>query len=232
MVTRIHKLFKRRPRFVVPLVYSQTWNIMRPQCLVEAHVFLFILPVISFTNLSCLRTQRAGTHAGSNPFKERTLCVPLAPDALCKTLEAMDELDHAEHMPEGMNPLLWEQFCHIRRTKIETEHKVMWAHGYVRELTVKVKRQIHIEHGWECVSGLFYFREACSLRLQESRHVVVHSHTSMSSTGQSGIFNSCWEAGLPGKEESWVWRGEGGRQKSLRCTRKVGRCQTPANSIS
>lgn len=98
---------------------------MQPRWLIEAHIFLFIFPVVSFANLLCLRTQRTGTHAGSNPFKERTLCVPLAPDALGKTLEAMDELDHAEHMPEGMNPLLWEQFCHIRRTKVETEHKVM-----------------------------------------------------------------------------------------------------------
>lgn len=105
---------------------------MRRRWLVKAHIFLFIFPVVSFANLLCLRTQRAGTHAGSNPFKERTLCVPLAPDALGKTLEAMDELDLAEHMPEGMNPLLWEQFCHIRRTKVETEHKVMRAHGYIR----------------------------------------------------------------------------------------------------
>lgn len=76
---------------------------------------------------SCLRTQRAGAHGGSNPFKERSLRVHLAHDALDKMLEAMDELDHAEHMPEGMNPLLWEQFCHLRRLKVETEHKVMQA---------------------------------------------------------------------------------------------------------
>lgn len=76
---------------------------------------------------SCLRTQKAGAHGGSNPFKERSLRVHLAPDALDKMLEAMHELDHAEHMPEGMNPLLWEQFCHLRRLKVETEHKVIRA---------------------------------------------------------------------------------------------------------
>lgn len=74
---------------------------------------------------SCLRTQRTGAHSGANPFKTRSLRVHVAPDALDKMLEAMHELDHVDYMPEGMNPLLWEQFCHLRRLKVETEHKVI-----------------------------------------------------------------------------------------------------------
>lgn len=124
MVVRIHKLFKRRPRSVLHLFrFTTTYYPVH----VTHRGVLFGMSQSSAARVfvrSCLRTQKAGAHGGSNPFKTRSLRVHLAPDALDKMLEAMDELDHVDHMPEGMNPLLWEQFCHLRRLKVETEHKV------------------------------------------------------------------------------------------------------------
>lgn len=132
MVARIHKLFKRRPRSVLHLVFSLSASHDSIQVAHRAlYFFFFFLTSRSSAArvflCSCLRTQKVGAHGGSNPFKERSLRVHLAHDALDKMLEAMDELDHAEHIPEGMNPLLWEQFCHMRRLKVETEHKVTRA---------------------------------------------------------------------------------------------------------
>ncbi|XP_051935831.1 cilia- and flagella-associated protein 43 [Hippocampus zosterae] len=37
---------------------------------------------------------------------------------------AMEELDAHRNMPEGLNQPVWEKFCQIRRTKIDTEHKI------------------------------------------------------------------------------------------------------------
>lgn len=65
----------------------------------------------------------------SNPSKERYLCGSLPPDAFCKMLKAMGELDAPENMPEGLSPSVWERFCLVRRTKVESEHKVRRAHG-------------------------------------------------------------------------------------------------------
>lgn len=65
----------------------------------------------------------------SNSFRERFLCGSLAPDAFCKMLKAMEELDAPENMPEGLSLSVWERFCVVRRTKVESEHKVRRAHG-------------------------------------------------------------------------------------------------------
>ncbi|XP_077439060.1 cilia- and flagella-associated protein 43 isoform X2 [Vanacampus margaritifer] len=37
---------------------------------------------------------------------------------------AMEELDSLRSMPEGLNLPVWEKFCQIRRTKIDTEQKI------------------------------------------------------------------------------------------------------------
>ncbi|XP_060943830.1 cilia- and flagella-associated protein 43 [Limanda limanda] len=68
-----------------------------------------------------LRTQ---TDNNPNPFRDQRLCGSQAPDALGKMLKAMGELDAPEHKPEGLNPSIWERFCLVRRTKVESEQKV------------------------------------------------------------------------------------------------------------
>ncbi|KAI3363278.1 hypothetical protein L3Q82_011908 [Scortum barcoo] len=68
-----------------------------------------------------IRTQ---TDHSSNPIKEQRLCGSLAPDAFSKMLKAMEELDAPENIPEGLNLMIWEKFCLVRRTKVESEQKV------------------------------------------------------------------------------------------------------------
>ncbi|XP_068577145.1 cilia- and flagella-associated protein 43 [Cebidichthys violaceus] len=72
------------------------------------------------------RVQKMRTQAdnNSNLFKERRLCSSLAPDALGKMLKAMDELDALDNVPEGVKLQIWERFCLVRRTKVESEQKV------------------------------------------------------------------------------------------------------------
>ncbi|XP_062375052.1 cilia- and flagella-associated protein 43 [Sardina pilchardus] len=45
-------------------------------------------------------------------------------EGLSLMLRAMEELDSLEHMPEGLDPAVWERFCTSRRTKVESEHQV------------------------------------------------------------------------------------------------------------
>ncbi|XP_059215696.1 cilia- and flagella-associated protein 43 isoform X2 [Centropristis striata] len=71
-----------------------------------------------------IQKMRTQTDNNSNPFKEQRLCGSLAPDALGKMLKAMEELDAPENIPEGVNPSIWERFCLVRRTKVESEQKV------------------------------------------------------------------------------------------------------------
>ncbi|XP_042289784.1 cilia- and flagella-associated protein 43 isoform X1 [Thunnus maccoyii] len=72
------------------------------------------------------RVQKMRTQIDNNqnPFKEQSLCGSLAPDGLGKMMMAMEELDAQENMPEGLNPVIWERFCLVRRTKVESEQKV------------------------------------------------------------------------------------------------------------
>lgn len=71
-------------------------------------------------------------------------------------LEAMHELDHVDHMPEGMNPLLWEQFCHLRRLKVETEHKVKVASLTLAEKQAFLsRRRAEYEEAREEVNHLY-----------------------------------------------------------------------------
>ncbi|NWX82783.1 CFA43 protein, partial [Nothoprocta pentlandii] len=39
-------------------------------------------------------------------------------------MKAMDELDKPEHMPNGLDPSLWDRFCLARRNKVESEQLV------------------------------------------------------------------------------------------------------------
>ncbi|XP_055358538.1 cilia- and flagella-associated protein 43 isoform X2 [Betta splendens] len=72
------------------------------------------------------RVQKVRAQAEKNlgSLKEQRLCASLAPEALGKMLKAMEELDAAENAPEGLNPSIWERFCLVRRTKVESEQKV------------------------------------------------------------------------------------------------------------
>ncbi|XP_040905777.1 cilia- and flagella-associated protein 43 [Toxotes jaculatrix] len=71
-----------------------------------------------------VQKMRTQTDSSSSLFKDQRLCGSLAPDALGKMLKAMEELDAPENIPEGLNTSIWERFCLVRRTKVESEQKV------------------------------------------------------------------------------------------------------------
>lgn len=45
-------------------------------------------------------------------------------DELTRLMKAMDELDNPEHMPNGLDPSIWESFCLARRNKFKSEQLV------------------------------------------------------------------------------------------------------------
>lgn len=90
---------------------------------------IYLVPTDSCTLIILLRLRvqktRTQNENNSSPFKEQRLCGSLAPDALGKMLKAIEELDALENIPEGLNPSIWERFCLVRRTKVESEQKVL-----------------------------------------------------------------------------------------------------------
>lgn len=55
------------------------------------------------------------------------------PDALNQILKAMDELDDPDKMPFSLNPSVWQKFCLVRRSKIESEQKVIQRNAETSE---------------------------------------------------------------------------------------------------
>ncbi|KAL2083728.1 hypothetical protein ACEWY4_021501 [Coilia grayii] len=45
-------------------------------------------------------------------------------EGLSLMLKAMDDLDSMEHMPDGLDPAVWERFCQSRRAKVGSEHQL------------------------------------------------------------------------------------------------------------
>ncbi|XP_035519235.1 cilia- and flagella-associated protein 43 [Morone saxatilis] len=88
-----------------------------------------------------VQKMRTQTDNNSNPLKEQRLCGSLAPDSLSKMLQAMEELDAPENMPEGLNPSIWERFCVVRRTKVESEQKVKVKALTLAEIQAFVQRR-------------------------------------------------------------------------------------------
>ncbi|KAM9809207.1 cilia- and flagella-associated protein 43 isoform 2-T7 [Syngnathus typhle] len=54
---------------------------------------------------------------------------------------AMDELDSHRNMPEGLNQPVWEKFCQIRRTKIDTEHKIKSTAATLAEMQASLLKK-------------------------------------------------------------------------------------------
>lgn len=65
------------------------------------------------------------TESNTSVSKEPHPCGSPNPDELADLLQAMEELDAPENTPKCLSPAVWERFCAFRRTKVESEHKVM-----------------------------------------------------------------------------------------------------------
>uniref|UniRef100_F7FJ43 Cilia- and flagella-associated protein 43 n=1 Tax=Monodelphis domestica TaxID=13616 RepID=F7FJ43_MONDO len=89
------------------------------------------------------RRPRHKAHVESNsPFSIRLESDRLKKDHFSKIMEAMDELDKPEHMPEGLEPSAWKYFCAARRTKLENEHKVKQKAAGLLEIQGFLQRRI------------------------------------------------------------------------------------------
>ncbi|KAM9364970.1 cilia- and flagella-associated protein 43 [Pholidichthys leucotaenia] len=84
------------------------------------------------------RAQKLRTQAyNSSQFKDHSL----APDVLDKIFKDMEELDASENMPEGVSLHTWEQFCLIRRRKVESEQTVKTAALTLAEMQAFLQRR-------------------------------------------------------------------------------------------
>lgn len=62
--------------------------------------------------------------ATANRSKSSSVSAEDYKDALSRLMKAMDELDNPKHMPNGLDPSIWEKFCLARRNKLESEQLV------------------------------------------------------------------------------------------------------------
>ncbi|XP_009276352.1 PREDICTED: cilia- and flagella-associated protein 43 [Aptenodytes forsteri] len=62
--------------------------------------------------------------------------------ALTLLMKAMDELDSPEHMPNGLDPSIWEHFCLARRNKMESEELVKWKALTLAEMQAFLQRRM------------------------------------------------------------------------------------------
>ncbi|XP_065528265.1 cilia- and flagella-associated protein 43 isoform X1 [Lathamus discolor] len=63
-------------------------------------------------------------------------------DALTLLMKAMDELDSPEHMPDGLDLSIWENFCLARRNKMESEERVKWKSQTLAEMQAFLQRRV------------------------------------------------------------------------------------------
>ncbi|MEQ2199512.1 hypothetical protein XENOCAPTIV_000595 [Xenoophorus captivus] len=68
-----------------------------------------------------------------------------APDGFSQMLKAMEELDAPENMPEEINLSIWERFCFVRKTKVESEQTKV-ASMEARSMVHKYIIQLEWEH--------------------------------------------------------------------------------------
>jgi len=60
----------------------------------------------------------------TNPYGDCSSSDEDYKNTLTLLMKAMDELDSPEHMPNGLDPSIWEHFCLARRNKMESEELV------------------------------------------------------------------------------------------------------------
>ncbi|XP_043836344.1 cilia- and flagella-associated protein 43-like [Dromiciops gliroides] len=89
------------------------------------------------------RLPRQRVHAESTtPFGNRLGSGKVKKDNLAQIMKAMDDLDDPHHMPEGLDPGVWQYFCAARRTKIENEQRVKQKAAGLLEMQAFLQRRI------------------------------------------------------------------------------------------
>nr|XP_021495905.1 cilia- and flagella-associated protein 43 [Meriones unguiculatus] len=91
------------------------------------------------------RVPKQKTHTDMNtliPFGERPGPGKLNKDTFFQQMRSMDELDNISNMPEGLDPLVWEHFCSIRRAKLENEYKVKQKAASLLEMMTFLRKRV------------------------------------------------------------------------------------------
>ncbi|KAF1575402.1 Cilia- and flagella-associated protein 43, partial [Eudyptes moseleyi] len=78
----------------------------------------------------------------ANPYGDSSGSAEDYKGALTLLMKAMDELDSPEHMPNGLDPSIWEHFCLARRNKMESEELVKWKALTLAEMQAFLQRRM------------------------------------------------------------------------------------------
>ncbi|KFR00889.1 WD repeat-containing protein 96, partial [Opisthocomus hoazin] len=78
----------------------------------------------------------------TNPYGDCSSSDEDYKNTLTLLMKAMDELDSPEHMPNGLDPSIWEHFCLARRNKMESEELVKWKALTLAEMQAFLQRRI------------------------------------------------------------------------------------------
>ncbi|KFP53522.1 WD repeat-containing protein 96, partial [Cathartes aura] len=78
----------------------------------------------------------------ANPYGDCSGSAEDYKDALTLLMKAMDELDSPEHMPNGLDLSIWEQFCLARRNKMENEELVKCKAQTLAEMQAFLQRRM------------------------------------------------------------------------------------------
>ncbi|XP_051473058.1 cilia- and flagella-associated protein 43 [Apus apus] len=78
----------------------------------------------------------------ANPYKDCSGSAEDYKESLALLMKAMDELDSSEHMPNGLDPSVWEHFCIARRNKMESEELVKWTAQTLAEMQAFLRRRM------------------------------------------------------------------------------------------
>ncbi|XP_027707432.1 cilia- and flagella-associated protein 43-like [Vombatus ursinus] len=113
--------------------------------------------------------QRAHVESTS-PFGNR-LGSGKVKDTLAQIMKAMDDLDAPHHMPEGLDPGVWQYFCAARRTKIENEQKVKQKTADLLEMQAFLRKRIEDDEKVQMDIDKI-FQEQFILRKDESDYQV------------------------------------------------------------
>ncbi|KAL7990626.1 hypothetical protein Chor_014056 [Crotalus horridus] len=78
----------------------------------------------------------------ANPYGERPGSAKMYQDALAHLMKAIDEMDHPENRPEGLDITNWERFCIARRAKVESEQQVKQKALTLAEMQTYLQKRI------------------------------------------------------------------------------------------
>ncbi|XP_008427595.1 cilia- and flagella-associated protein 43 isoform X2 [Poecilia reticulata] len=118
------------------------------------------------------RIQRRGTQSvdDSNVFRQHGLNTP-APDGLSQILAGMEEMDAPENMPKGVTQSVWEKFCAVRKTKVESEQKIKVNGLELAEMQAFLQRRLDEDYAAQ-EEIKQHFEELRSLRNKRNQHLM------------------------------------------------------------